>query len=242
MPPLRTSEAATASTDRDRVDPGWVRKLTGRPLAEVRFAMKEARDDRVLAEAIASAHASAGRDFYAQIRAPFELYALARLLRPAHIVEVGVSSGVSSAYFLKALSKNGAGHLHSIDLPTKQKGPRFSEGEDSPVALPPGHASGWAVPSDLRGGWDLRLGPSQELLPKLVGELDEVGIFLHDSLHTFAHATFELTCVDPKVPSGGVLLADNTEWLEGALDRFAEAKGTRTYYRRGMDLGGFRKP
>lgn len=242
MPGLRISDAASVQEDRDLVDPGWVHELTGRPLEEASSAIREAQEDRAFSERIVAAHAASGRDFYAQIRAPFELYALTRLLRPAHIVEVGVSSGVSSAYFLRALARNRTGVLHSIDLPTPQKGAQFSEKEDSPVALPPGRSSGWAVPEELRPHWDLRIGPSQERLPPLVAELDEVGIFLHDSLHTFEHATFELTTVDRKVPSGGVLMADNTEWLGGALDRFAEAKGTRAHYRRGMDLGGFRKP
>ena len=236
------SEGATASADRELIDPGWVAKLAEVPLNEARSAIDEARGDRVFNASVEGAHQEAGRDFYAQIRAPYELYALVRLLRPEHVVEVGVSSGVSSAYFLSALQRNGKGRLHSIDLPTPQKGRRFSPKEDSPVALPPGRRSGWAVPMSVREGWDLRIGESQKLLPALAQELDRIDLFLHDDLHTFDHATFELQTVDPKVPPGGVLLADNTEWLEGALDVFAESKGARAVYRRGMDLGGFRKP
>ncbi|MDE1821133.1 MAG: class I SAM-dependent methyltransferase [Euryarchaeota archaeon] len=242
MPRRRTSKSATARRDQDLVDPEWVAKLSDRSLEEARGAVEEAQKDTPFVRTIDLAHQQAGRDFYAQIRAPFELYALVRLLRPKHVVEAGVSSGVSSAYFLKALNQNHFGTLHSIDLPTRQKGATFREKEDSPVALPPGKSSGWAVPPHLRAGWDLRIGPSQELLPSLVSELDQVDLFLHDSLHTFEHATFEFTTVDPKMPSHGVLLADNTAWLGGALDRFAASKGVRALYRRGMDLGGFRKP
>lgn len=219
-----------------------MRQLTGASDARVAAAIDEARGDRALATAIERAHERGGRDFYAQIRAPFELYALVRLLRPKHVVEVGVSSGVSSSYFLRALRRNRSGKLHSIDLPTPQRGTKFLPRKDSPVALPPGKRTGWAVPPSLRKGWDLRLGPSQELLPQLADELDRIDIFLHDSLHTFEHATFELRTVDPKVPAGGVLMADNTAWLGGALDRFAESKGTRAYYRSGIDLGGMTQP
>lgn len=216
--------------------------LTGVSEPRASRAIEEAQNDLMLTSAIDSAHRDGGRGFYAQIRAPYELYALVRLLRPHHVIEVGVSSGVSSSYFLRALRKNRAGQLHSIDLPTPQKGAKFRPRSDSPVALPPGRTTGWAVPASLRKGWDLRIGPSQDLLPGLTEELDRVDIFLHDSLHTFEHATFELTTVDPKVPPGGVFLADNTAWLGGALDRFAESKGTRAVYRKGIDLGGFAKP
>lgn len=226
----------------DLVDLAWVQALTGATAGTVEARVDEAREDQDLAGWVHELHLQGGREFYAQIRAPFELYALVRILRPHHVVEVGVSSGVSSAYFLRALERNRTGRLHSIDLPTSQKGKRFSARKDSPVALPPGRTTGWAVPPELRADWDLRLGPSQQLLPDLIDELDRVDLFLHDSLHTFEHATFELTTVDPKVPPGGVFLADNTEWLGGALDRFAESKGTRASYRTGMDLGGFAKP
>ncbi|MCI4318158.1 MAG: class I SAM-dependent methyltransferase, partial [Thermoplasmata archaeon] len=84
--------------------------------------------------------------------------------------EAGVSSGVSSAHFLLALARNKFGTLHSIDLPTRQRGPTLERGE-SPVSLPPGRKSGWAIPAPLRKGWDLHIGPSQLLLPILVDHL-----------------------------------------------------------------------
>lgn len=241
MPLRRTSQPGNVEQDRDHVDPAWVERLAGCSRDVAKKALEEARGESELARDLEEAYRRGHRDFYAQIRAPYELYALVRILRPRHLVEVGVSSGCSSAYFLQALKRNRSGKLHSIDLPTAQKGSEFSTTDDSPVALPPGERTGWAVPERLRPGWDLRLGPSSELLPSLVKELDAIGIFLHDSLHTYENATFELTTVDPKVPAGGLFLADNTAWLDGALDRFAERKGTRALYRKGTDLGGFRK-
>jgi hypothetical protein len=82
-----------------------------------------------------------GRASYAQLCAPFELYAMTRLLQPNHIVETGVSSGISSAHFLLALEKNRSGVLHSIDFPTHQRGPVL-QADESPVSLPPGLSSG----------------------------------------------------------------------------------------------------
>ena len=222
-------------------DEGWVTGLTGAPAPEVRKVLAEAEADREFWDEVMRAHRGGGRESYAQIRAPFELYAMARLLRPRHVVEVGVSSGVSSSAFLRAIQRNGTGVLHSIDLPTPQKGARFDAGTDSPVALPPGHRSGWAVPPSVRAGWDLRIGSSRDLLPPLVGELPEIGIFLHDSLHTFEHATFEFTTVAPKVPVGGVVVADNCNWLDHALEAFAPRLGGPVRFRRGFDLGAVRR-
>ncbi len=186
-------------------------------------------------------HREAGRPTYAQFRAPFELYALVRRLRPEHVVETGVSSGVSSAHFLLALQKNGRGTLHSIDRPTLQRGRRFTA-RDSPVALPPGRATGWAVPDGLRADWDLRIGPSQRLLPELVRELPTVGLFLHDSLHTAGHLTFELETVRPKLSPGAVVLADNTVWTGRAFPRFARSLEVPVVRRGRTDLVGLRVP
>lgn len=223
-------------------DPAWISSLTGANGSEITGVLHQAevREGRFWG-AITRAHQRAGRDFYAQIRAPFELYALTRLLQPAHVVEVGVSSGVSSAAFLRALVRNGRGTLHSIDLPTLQKGRTFSKG-DSPVSLPRGKQTGWAIPSSGKGEWDLRIGRSRELLPKVVGELPGIGIFLHDSEHTRENATFEFTTVAPKLAPGSVVLADNNEWLDGALEAFARRYQARVVYRKGTDLGGFAIP
>src|SRR5579871_105612 len=79
--------------------------------------IEEAEEDEEFRREIQETLLSGGRSNYIQICAPFELYALTRLLKPRHVLEVGVSSGVSSAYFLKALERNGnSGKLHSIDL------------------------------------------------------------------------------------------------------------------------------
>ena len=169
-------------------------------------------------------HTSDGREFYAQICAPFELYALTRLLRPSHVVEAGVSSGVSSSHFLLGLLDNGAGALHSIDMPTLQKGPELAKGE-SPVSLPPDRSPGWAVPQELTLSWDLRIGPSESLLPGLVESIPTVDLFLHDDLHTATHLTFELEAIRPKLHDGSVVLADNTKWTGKAFDRFAASFG-----------------
>jgi hypothetical protein len=76
-----------------------------------------------------------------------ELYVAVRTLQPRVVVETGVASGWSSAHILRALEANGAGVLHSIDLPNVQEG----------SVLPAGLAAGGLLMSDdvhLHPAWD----------------------------------------------------------------------------------------
>lgn len=244
------TEGARASAERARralgdrratPNVGWLASLTGANRRKLSDVFEELEDLLPMEEEIRHRHLAAGRPTYAQIRAPFELYALVRLLEPDHVVETGVSSGVSSAHFLAALRRNRHGRLHSIDLPTRQSGPTFREGE-SPVALPYGKETGWAVPETLTARWDLRLGPAQKILPELARELPRIGLFLHDDLHTPEHLSFELGIVRDRLVPGGVVLADNTQWTGEAFPRFARSLGVR-FARRGRgDLVGLRMP
>jgi hypothetical protein len=236
------AEARAALGDRRATfDVEWVARLTGQPRARVRAIASEFPSLVPMERRIRAAHRAAGRAFYAQIRAPFELYALGRLLRPDHVVETGVSSGVSSAHFLAALRRNHHGVLHSIDRPTRQRG-RVLAADESQVSLPPHRASGWSVPGALRRSWDLRIGPSRRRLPPLVRSLPSVDLFLHDSLHTPAHLAFELATIRPKLRPGAVVLADNTAWTGAAFPRFARRLGVPVRPRGRTDLVGLRVP
>ena len=219
----------------------WLQRLTGASWDRISNVLSEVGDLVGVEERIRREHLAAGRPHYAQFRAPFELYALVRLNRPEHIVETGVSSGVSSAHFLLGVRRNRRGTVHSIDLPHPQRGERFSR-RDSPVALPPGRRSGWAIPPELRAHWDLRIGRSERLLPDLVDELPSVGLFLHDSEHTPRHLAFELATIRPQLRSGAVVLADNTVWTGAAFPRFAASIGARVVRRGRSDLVGLRVP
>jgi methyltransferase family protein len=232
---------AALADRRAAVNYGWLTRLSGAAPERVANALAEVADLLPVEEHLRREHRAAGRPHYAQFRAPFELYALVRLLEPDHIIETGVSSGVSSAHFLLGIRKNRRGTLHSIDLPLPQRGAVFSPRE-SPVALPPGRSSGWAMPTNLQKGWDLRIGPSQTVLPHLVDELPSVGIFLHDSLHTPSHLTFELSTVRPKLVRGAVVLADNTVWTGQAFPKFAREVGSPVRRRGRSDLVGLSMP
>ncbi|HLM90734.1 MAG TPA: class I SAM-dependent methyltransferase [Thermoplasmata archaeon] len=236
---VRKARHATGDP-RTAVNLRWLRSLTGGTPAEILAVLGELDALVPVEEEMRRRHIAGGRGNYAQIGAPFELYALVRLRHPQHIVETGVSSGVSSAHLLLALEKNHAGTLHSIDLPTPQKGPILGK-DESPVSIPPGLASGWAVPF-RSPRWDLRIGDAQKLLPGLLAELPSVELFLHDDLHTEENLSYELALLRPKLPPGALVLADNSNWTGDAFPRFAQEVRAKVYRRGTSHLLGLRIP
>jgi hypothetical protein len=221
----------------------WVSALANVSPRRAREAVKEAEAERSLFNYLDRKHREGGRSSYIEIDAPLELYALVRLLRPRHIVEVGVSSGVSSAYLLAALERVGRGTLHSIDLPKKEKprpdGARSSNGS---WALPPGQSSGWAVPFPLRKRWDLRLGDKREIVPMLAEEIPTIGLFVYDVPHVEALAGREFAALDRCLSKGAVAIADHGPGggMCAPLCRWAKGRATRPIGRTGLGLYGFR--
>jgi predicted O-methyltransferase YrrM len=164
------------------------------------------------------------------------LHALVRLLRPETIVETGTASGFSTSYLLDALKRAGSGRLISIDLPFTVDdagalqsivvGTSIDIYDSSP--LPPGKESGWAIPDDLRGAWELRVGDARELLSATLADVGEIQLFFHDSLHSREHMLFEFETVWPRLADGGVLVADDIfQRKHDALPAFARQVGRR---------------
>jgi hypothetical protein len=120
-----------------------------------------------------------------------------RHLRPAVVVETGVSRGITSRVILEALRANAGGRLWSVDLP--------------PLEDPWRRLVGTAVPAELRGRWSYRRGASSRLLPGVVGEVGEIDLFIHDSLHTPGNFEFELRTVWPRLRPGGLVVIDDAD-------------------------------
>jgi hypothetical protein len=155
------------------------------------------------------------------------LYILTRLLKPECIVETGVSAGVSSAYILRALEDNQKGKLYSIDLP--------------PDNILSGKTSGWIVPQYLRNRWSLHIGDSKKLLGPLLDSVGEIDCFIHDSLHTYEHMTWEFRTVWKHLRSGGFLLSHDVGGNEAFFDLMQEKAVPWRSYRVLHVLGGFIK-
>ena len=189
-------------------DAAWVAGLAGVSEARSLRALRMGQNERALFRHLDRMHRLGGRRSYIEIDAPLELYALTRLLRPTHVIEVGVSSGVSSSYVLQALDRVGRGTLHSIDLPKTESRPRTARRNPS-WSIPPGRSSGWAVPFALRKRWDLRLGDKKDVLPLLAGETSPVGLFIYDVPHSEAQAARDFAAISPCLESGAVAIADH---------------------------------
>jgi len=122
-------------------------------------------------------------------------YAACRYLKPSVVVETGVAYGVTSSFILKALAKNGYGVLHSVDLPP------LGRGADIFVGI--------TIPEELKSRWELHPGVSRRVLPRLFKEIGILGMFVHDSLHTYWNMRSELEAAWTHLREGGIIIADD---------------------------------
>lgn len=143
-------------------------------------------------------------------------WCLTRHLKPERVVETGVARGVTTRFILEGLASNGDGHLWSIDLPPIRD-------QAAPVGV--------AVPQALRTRWTYLRGSSRRLLPGLLELLDDIEMFVHDSLHTARQVRFEIETVWRELSPRGVVLVDdvahNTAFRE-FTDRQAERASSLT--------------
>jgi hypothetical protein len=226
-------------------DVSWVAQLSGRGKVETREALDEAERVAGVRSYIERQHAREGRESYIEIDAPLELYALVRLVHPQHVVEVGVSSGVSSAHLLDALERNGQGRLHSIDLPSYERPPNGHNGRPrASWSLPPGRSPGWAVPPRLRKHWDLRLGDKAYVLPLIAEQIPRIDLLLYDVPHRDRVVSGELTALNSLLGPSAVVIIDHGPGGElcSALEGWATREGAKPIGRAGLGLYGARKP
>ena len=129
-----------------------------------------------------------------------------RHLRPERVIETGVARGITSRMILRALERNGDGHLWSIDLPFLR-----TSWYDETAA---------AVPDPLRSRWTYVRGSSRRRLPGLLAELGQIDLFVHDSAHTEANMRFEFRTAWNALRPGGVLVSHDVE-MNSAFAEFA---------------------
>jgi predicted O-methyltransferase YrrM len=122
-------------------------------------------------------------------------YVVVRAKKPLAVVEAGVARGVTSFYILKALEKNGQGHLFSIDLPILKK-----ESEQEVGIL---------VPESLRFRWTLSLGLSTREMKKMRKNIKKIDLFIHDSDHTYRNQRSEYAISLDWLNKNGVLISDD---------------------------------
>ena len=137
------------------------------------------------------------------------LYAVIRYTKLDVVVQADAASGVSSSLILLALKINNKGKLVDIDLPNRKKeGYVYSDGTIDSVYTPADKEPGWLIHKYLRERWNLLLGSSNEILPKV----DKCDIFYHDSEHSYENMTFEYEWAHSKLPMYGILASDDIDW------------------------------
>jgi predicted O-methyltransferase YrrM len=142
-------------------------------------------------------------------------YAVCRACRPSIVLETGVGYGVTTAFILRALAANGVGELWSVDLP--------------PLGRNADEQVGFLVPQDLRARWHLLRGSSRRVLPRLLQELGDLDVFVHDSLHTYEHMTWEFQSAWPRLRRGGALISDNVDFNR-AFENFGATMAPATTF------------
>jgi hypothetical protein len=65
------------------------------------------------------------------------------------------------------------------------------------------------VPGALPDRWTLLMDSSRARLPRLLDEVGDIELFVHDSLHTRRNVLFELTTVWGRLSPGGAMLVDD---------------------------------
>lgn len=167
------------------------------------------------------------------------LYGLIRKLAPEKIVETGVCNGYSTAVLLEACSRNGSGHLYSIDYPEftgdRSGDQEFWEGKGGAV-VPEDREPGWIIPGSVRDRWTLKLGLSSDLLEPLLEDLGTIDMFFHDSEHSFENQLFEMKAAWKKLAPTGSLVCSDINWSD-AFDSFwtgVRGKGSTRHF---VDFG-----
>lgn len=128
-------------------------------------------------------------------------YALVRATQPDHVVETGTHLGFGSSAIAAALIRNGHGRLTTIDTDPE---------------------SGYLIEEPWSKVIDRRIGDSV----KVVSQLRDVDLFLHDSLHTYDHETRELAAVEAHLRDRALVLSDNAHETSALAD-WAERTGRR---------------
>lgn len=172
-------------------------------MKEIRADLDEIERDEALRSHIRSATQSSDLRHLADLEPRYGRrigwYAFVRALRPEHVVETGTDKGLGSCVLAAALLANGSGRLTTIDI------------NDS---------SGYLITGAYAEVTDRVINDALRVLPNL----HNVGLFLHDSDHTQDHEENEFKAVSPGLAPGGFVLSDNSHCSE-RLPKWAEDTG-----------------
>ena len=146
-------------------------------------------------------------------------YAICRALKPEVVVETGMHDGLGSLTLLTALRRNAADGSPGVLL-----------------SFDPLPGTGWLVPDGLRERWEQYHETSDHMVERLAGR--RVGLFIHDSLHTYEVERTELETAWAQRADRLVLLSDNSH-VTTAMKDTAEEHGLHFSYWQERPAGHF---
>ena len=192
------------SLNRDQLS-WFISAVTGAEIGQVRAWMQELEEDSHLADHLTRRLSSNPRRRICAKEPHWARrlgwYAIVRATQPDHVVETGTHLGLGSCVIAAALLRNGHGRLTTIDVDPE---------------------AGYLIGEPWASVIDRTAGSSIDVL----GTLKNVGVFLHDSLHTYDYETGELTAVEPNLRADAIILSDNAH-DSSALSDWAERSGRR---------------
>lgn len=185
----------------------WVSMVGRCAESEAERIIGEPFGDRVLQEHLR--RATARKRAWTKASPPFGKrvgwYALARVIRPRVIVEVGVHDGLGSLLLLRALERNEdeghPGKLISFDV--------------NPTA-------GWLVRDQPQ--WELRIESSESGLPHVVDREGEIDMFVYDGWHRHDAERHDHAVAADRLGALGVLVSDDAQTTR-ALAEICEERG-----------------
>lgn len=121
------------------------------------------------------------------------LYVIVRWRRPKIVLETGIARGFSSYALLAAVKANGFGIVHSCDVDP---------------------AAGEFVNASLKSHWTKHVidgRDAKKSFVSVVGDIEAVDFFFHDSNHREQWMEYEFNTVLPKMSLGAVLGSDDVD-------------------------------
>ena len=192
-------------TEGNREHLAWfVAHVAGVKVGEVRGYLAEIESDDVLRTQIRARTMTNSQRGLADLRVRYGRrvgwYALARAVRPEHVVETGTDKGLGSCVLAAALLRNGVGELTTLDIDP---------------------ASGYLIGPPYSDVTNLVVGDSVDGLRRLDRPVD---MFIHDSDHSPEHEAAELRALTAKLAVKSWVISDNSH-VTSELAKWAEAQG-----------------
>ncbi len=143
-------------------------------------------------------------------------YCVIREKKPKVIVETGTAAGSLTSFLLAALSINKRGKLISIDIQPKKKNSLTYDGKLG------NKERGAFIPKKYKNRWLFISGDSKIYLPKIMQKYN-VDFFIHDSLHTYDHMSFEYYTARINMKSNTFIASDDINNYNSAFHDFCAA-------------------